>query len=369
MIRAHIIKAVTLNIAETFEAYTLRKVKEYHMATIKEIAALAGVSRGTVDRVLNNRGSVNANTAKKIEEIAKALDYRPNKAGLVLAASKKRLKLGVIIFSAENPFFSDVLDGINSKAEELSEYNCSVLVKQIPINTEAQLKAINELVDADVNGIALAPCNDNRIRLRINELFEQGIPVVTLNTDIENAKRLAYVGSHYTKSGATAAGLLRLMTSSEVFVGILTGSSDILCHTERIAGFSSTLAPVSDRIHIVSVVETHDDEIESYEKTLALLNTHPEINALFFAAGGVYGGCRAVCSRRLGNRLKIIAYDKAETTEQFLRDNVLSAVICQQPHTQGKKPLDILFTYLTTGEKPADEYYYTAVDIRILENI
>ncbi len=199
------------------------------MATIKEIAALAGVSRGTVDRVLNNRGSVNANTAKKIEEIAKALDYRPNKAGLVLAASKKRLKLGVIIFSAENPFFSDVLDGINSKAEELSEYNCSVLVKQIPINTEAQLKAINELVDADVNGIALAPCNDNRIRLRINELFEQGIPVVTLNTDIENAKRLAYVGSHYTKSGATAAGLLRLMTSSEVFVGILTGSSDILC--------------------------------------------------------------------------------------------------------------------------------------------
>ena len=114
----------------------------------------------------------------------------------MLAASKKRLKLGVIIFSAENPFFSDVLDGINSKAEELSEYNCSVLVKQIPINTEAQLKAINELVDADVNGIALAPCNDNRIRLRINELFEQGIPVVTLNTDIENAKRLAYVGSH-----------------------------------------------------------------------------------------------------------------------------------------------------------------------------
>lgn len=339
------------------------------MATIKEIAALAGVSRGTVDRVLNNRGSVNSNTAKKVQEIAKALDYRPNKAGLVLAASKKRLKLGVIIFSAENPFFSDVLDGINSKAEELSEYNCSVLIKQIPINTEAQLKAINDLIAADVNGIALAPCNDNRIRLRINELYDQGIPVVTLNTDIENAKRIAYVGSHYTKSGATAAGLLRLMTSNEVSVGILTGSSDILCHTERIAGFSSTLAPFSDRIHIVSVMETHDDEIESYEKTLALLNAHPEINALFFAAGGVYGGCRAVCSMGLGGKLKIIAYDKAETTEQFLRDNVLSAIICQQPHTQGKKPLDILFTYLTTGETPENEYYYTAVDIRILENI
>ena len=63
------------------------------MATIKEIAELAGVSRGTVDRVLNNRGSVSAKTAEKILEIAKALDYKPNKAGLTLAAPKKRLKL------------------------------------------------------------------------------------------------------------------------------------------------------------------------------------------------------------------------------------------------------------------------------------
>lgn len=59
------------------------------MATIKDIAVLAGVSRGTVDRVLNNRGSVNPDTARKINEVAKALDYKPNKAGLVLAAQKK----------------------------------------------------------------------------------------------------------------------------------------------------------------------------------------------------------------------------------------------------------------------------------------
>ena len=62
------------------------------MATIKEIAELAGVSRGTVDRVLNNRGSVNPRTARKILEIAQALDYKPNKAGIVLAAQKKNLK-------------------------------------------------------------------------------------------------------------------------------------------------------------------------------------------------------------------------------------------------------------------------------------
>ncbi|MBO5031050.1 MAG: LacI family DNA-binding transcriptional regulator [Lachnospiraceae bacterium] len=339
------------------------------MATIKEIAALAGVSRGTVDRVLNNRGSVSSDTAEKIREIAKALDYRPNKAGLALAAQKKKLKLGVILFSTDNPFFADVLKGINEKSEDLAGYNCAVLVRQIPIHVDAQLNAIDELVREEVNGIALAPCNDSRIRLRINDLFELGIPVITFNTDIESSKRIAYVGSHYRKSGATAAGLLKLMTGSHVQIGIITGSSDILCHTERIAGFVDALAPYSEQMHIISVLETHDDEIESYEQTSRLLKEHPEINALFFAAGGVYGGCRAISALGLSGRLRVIAFDKADTTEQFLKEGTLSAVICQQPRTQGKKPLDLLFAYLTSGELPEKEYNYTSVDIRILENI
>ena len=120
---------------------------------------------------------------------------------------------------------------------------------------------------------------------------------------------------------------------------------------------------------IVSIIETHDDEIESYEQTMQLLKDHPEINALFFAAGGVYGGCRAISALGLSGRLRVIAFDKADTTEQFLREGMLSAVICQQPRIQGKKPLDLLFTYLTSGELPKNEYNYTAVDIRILENI
>ena len=339
------------------------------MATIKEIAALAGVSRGTVDRVLNNRGNVSPSTAAKIQEIANALDYRPNRAGLALAAQKRKLKLGVILFSLENPFFADVLEGINEKAEELADYNCSVIVKQIAMDVEKQLQAIDELLSLDVNGIALAPCNDDRIRSRINALFEKGIPVVTFNTDIENSKRLAYVGSNYTKSGAAAAGLLQLMTHGQVHVGIITGSDRILCHTERIAGFSQALSAYRDSIHIAGIIEVHDDEIESYEKTARLLEEHPEINALFFAAGGVYGGCRSVCAHGLKGKIRIIAFDKVPTTKALVEDGTIAAIICQQPKLQGSRPLSLLFAYLTTGELPEKERNYVAVDVRIKETI
>lgn len=339
------------------------------MATIKEIAALAGVSRGTVDRVLNNRGSVNPSTAEKIKEIAKALDYKPNRAGLVLAAQKKRLKLGVILFSLENPFFADVLEGINSKAEELSGYNCTVITRQIPLDVESQLAAIEALLAEEVSGIALAPCNDERIRERINQLWERGIPTVTFNTDIENSRRIAYVGSNYTKSGATAAGLLQLMTPKKVHVGIISGSSNILCHTERIAGFTEALTPYREHIQITKIVEVHDDETESYEKTTQLLMEHPEINALFFAAGGVYGGCRSVKELNRQNDICVITFDKVPTTIELLMEGVIAATICQQPKLQGSKPLALLFAYLTTGELPEKEHNYVAVDIRIKENI
>ena len=109
------------------------------MATIKEIAELAGVSRGTVDRVLNNRGAVNPKTARKVLEIAQALDYKPNRAGIVLAAQKKNLKIGVILFDTGNPFFNDVIEGVNKKAEELGGYNCSVLISRVGFDLQAQL--------------------------------------------------------------------------------------------------------------------------------------------------------------------------------------------------------------------------------------
>ena len=76
------------------------------MSTIKQIALISGVSRGTVDRVLHNRGKVNPETEQRIREAAALLNYSPSKAGRTLAVLKKNLKFGYILFSKTevNPF-------------------------------------------------------------------------------------------------------------------------------------------------------------------------------------------------------------------------------------------------------------------------
>lgn len=338
------------------------------MATIKEIAALAGVSRGTVDRVLNHRGDVSPQTEEKIMKIVRSLDYKPNKAGIVLAAQKKNLKLGVVLLGLGNPFFDDVLTGVREKAAELASYNCSVLIKQTEYSPKQQLNAIDELLEEGVNGLAISPYNDSAVREKINSLCDRGIPVVTLNTDIENSHRIAYVGSNFYRSGETAGGLMRLMTTGEVRVGIVSGSRNILCHTERIAGFTHVTAP-SSNIRIVETVNNNDDDQISYELTEKLLSNHPEINALYFTAGGVCGGCRAVDASARKNDITVITNDLVPTTREYMEKGLIAATICQQPLQQGSLPLDILFACLTTGEMPGTENNYVDVVIRIKENL
>ena len=337
------------------------------MTTIKEIADLAGVSRGTVDRVLNNRGAVSPKTAEKIMDIVRAMDYRPNRAGITLAAQKKKYKIGVILFSENNPFFDEVMEGVRIKASELQDYGITTLPRRVEFDAEAQLAAVDELLGEGIHGLMLAPYNHMRIQEKIDELVKLQIPVVTVNTDIDGSRRLAYVGSDYFQGGCTAAGLFALMTSGTVDLGIITGSSNVLCHTERIRGLRHVLEQTYPRIRIARILENHDDEFESYTLTRQLLEEYPHLDAVFFAAAGVCGGCRAI--RESGCHPKVITFDEVPTTLEMLKDGIISATISQQPVRQGSRSLDILFEYLTSGILPEQEQNFVELSIKIRENI
>ena len=207
---------------------------------------------------------------------------------------------------------------------------------------------------------------EDEYKEKIDKLVSRGIPVVTVNTDIFGSKRMAYVGSDYICGGRTAAGLLALMTEGETELGIITGSRNVLCHSERIRGLTETLEASYPRIHIAEILENHDDEFESYALTRQLLRQNSSIDALFFAAAGVFGGCKAV--QESGRHPKIVTFDEVPTTLDMLRAGVISATISQQPRKQGARSLDILFEYLTSGAPPVQEKNFVEHSIKIREN-
>jgi LacI family transcriptional regulator len=340
------------------------------LATMKQIAELAGVSRGTVDRVLNRRGSVRPETAARIREIADSLHYVPNRAARILTAQKHRISIGCLLFSTENPFFEDVLAGIHKKSSELAGFGCDIILRELKMtDAKAQLDAIDSLVSEGVHGIVLTPFNDISIAARINRLASEGIPVVTVNTDIEHCGRLAYVGSDYYRSGITAGGLLHLIAGDRAAVGVLTGSENVLCHSERIAGFRQSISQDYPGIRIAALAENHDDDFESFLATQTMLTAHPEIDALFCVAAGVYGACKAVIALGKQKKLKIICYDTVPNTREMLQNGIISAAICQDPFRQGAKSIELLFDYLMSDIQPQRQQYFTDLTIKIRENL
>ena len=338
--------------------------------TIKQIAEMCGVSRGTVDRVLNNRGKVKKETEQMIRKIAEDLGYVPNMAGKVLAANRKELASGVVLASEGNAFFDDVLRGIRRAETEIAGYGTKVILKTLKgYNVQQQREAIEE-IRPHINALILNPISDPIIAQEIDDLVDSGICVITINTDIQNSKRMCYIGSDYTKGGETACGMLGMITGgAPTKIGVITGSTLVLGHNQRITGFQNVIDRRYQDFRIVDCEQTDDDDIQAFEVTKEMLTEHPEIDAIFIVAGGVYGVCRAVISMHLEEQMHIICFDSTPASVEMIKKGVIQATICQQPFTQGNKSVHLAFNYLVSGLKPEKEYYFVKNEIKILENL
>ena len=341
------------------------------MATMKQIAELAGVSRGTVDRVLNHRGVVNEETAKKVLEIASTLNYTPSKAARSLAVMKRNLKLCYIMWDpASNPFFHQVQEGARQAAEELSGYGVTVEFLFSHFGSpEDQNALLDKAVAGGASGIAFAGINAPSTAEKIRQIQASGIPVVTANSDITGCDSLAFVGSDPVKGGEVAAAIIRMLTQGKARVGVIIGSRNALCHVERVSGFRKNIEQYAPGIEIVETIENLDEDFESFAVTRTLLEKHPDIDTLFLTGAGVYGACRAVESAKLPKPPYVVCYDCTEDTQVMLKKGVIDASICQQPEIQGAKPLEILFDYIGLGMEPEKRNYYTKAEILVRESL
>lgn len=337
--------------------------------TIKKIAELCGVSRGTVDRVLNNRGNVKKETEEKVLRIAKQLNYTPNMAAKTLAARRKNITIGIVLPAEGNDFFDDLLKGVYQAQKELGDYGISLIVKTSKgYDVEAQLENIDSISDK-ISALIIDPISDIKVEQRINRLIENGIPVSTVNTDIEGSKRLFYVGSNYTKGGEIACGMLALITGGKANIGILSASGKHGGHIRRINGFKKVCQEKYPDFNVLAYATTNDDEIQAYEVTKNMLKEHAEIDALYIAGSGVYGACRAVIALGRDKNFNVICFDRVPGTIEMIEKGLIKATICQQPYTQGNRSVHFMFNYLVSGAKPEKIQYIVKNEIRIAENI
>lgn len=337
--------------------------------TIKEIARLCGVSRGTVDRVINNRGKVRPETEALILKTIAEHGYTKNIVGRALTVKKTSPVIGVILCSEGNPFFDDVIEGFRSAERDLHDYGATIILRTMCGHEVAQQLALIDELESRISALVIQPINSRRIASRLLALKESGIPIVTVNTDIEPSSRCCYVGSNYESGGAVAAGLLALVTGGQANLGIIEGVHTLMGHVLRQKGFEDHLREIASGIRLIDRAPALDDPQQAYRATCAMLRKYPEIDAMFVVAAGVYDVCRAIIDSGREHSIRVVAYDDVPSTREMMKRGLVRAVVCQQPFEQGSRAVHEAFDMLLSGQMHEDRMLIMENQIKIAENM
>ena len=340
--------------------------------TIKQIAEKAGVSRGTVDRVLNHRGKVRPEVEENVRRIAEELGYRPNLIGRALGMSKKDVKIGVIIQASETAFIKEALKGVEAARVEVENSGGSVIVKKIVgFNVEKVLDAMDELHSQDVHAIAMMPSDHESVRDKVNLFInEYKIPIVTFNSDLDGTGRLCYVGEQSLNSGKTAGLLMgQFFRETGGKIAVISGFAFNRSLSRRVQGFREVMQEKFPMIQLLDTVYCEEKEERAQQQTEKILREHPDLKGIYMTCFGEVGVCRALKNHHADQRIIMVASDMMGRNYELLREGVINLLIGQEAIVQGYEPVMILYRLLFNGEYPQQEFQYTDIAVKTLYNI
>jgi len=340
---------------------------------IKDIARLAGVSIGTVDRVIHNRGEVADRTRIKILEILKETRYSPNLMAQVLK-SKKRFHLVSLLPapSEDNSYWKKHPLGMIRAIEELEPF--PVTLSQITfdmLNEEDFQKKADDVLALKPDGVLLAPIFKSESIAFCAMLAREQIPFVFIDGYIEDTEFIAYIGENIFQSGRVAGQLIDMITPEDgdiMVVTIARNIRNVLHLTNRTEGFLSYFADSGKNKGKKIIINIPDPASVTVHSELdKAFKANPGIKSIFITGSRLY--LIALYLEKKGLKtIDLIGYDLLDSNVRFLKSGTTRFLIGQRPEEQTYKGIKKLFEFLSLHRIP-DRIEYLPVDIVTSENI
>ena len=340
--------------------------------TIKDIAAKAKVSIGTVDRVLHKRGRVATDVEKKILRIIQETDYQPNIIARTLV-SKKQYTVAVLIpDQAFGSYWFDAKQGIEKVAKALKKYGLTVKYYLFnPDKSESFTDQASILSKKSYDAILLTPIFHNEVN-PFSELWEKAaIPYVFFNNEIPDHQPLSYIGQDNYQSGYLAGKLIHYGLTSPCSILIVHFNPKITnaAHLEiKEKGFRNYFTQNNLQQFDLLKLEISDEHKPTFIKQMDdVFQTNPNIKAVFVTNGKVYNVAEYLSQKYLSD-VKVIGYDLLPKNLHYLKQNSISFLINQNPKGQGSAALQLLADRLIF-QKPVPQLKYLPLDIITKENV
>src|SRR5215475_3107682 len=311
------------------------------------IAEMAQVSIGTVDRALHGRPGINEETRQRILQIARQVGYTPNLAARALSASKSNLKVGVCVPREIHFFYDQLWSGILDEERRAGNLGMQFVNRPVQVLGEGDADAFRELAAASVDGIILTAGNPKALQPLIDEAVAKGIHVVCVSTDAPDSKRSSIVCVEPYTNGSLAGELMGKFVQPGAKVAIIAGMLSAEDHRKKVDGFTDAFPKHCPGGKIIRVIEGHEDEEESFQKTFELLRRVQTLAGIYVNTVNCLPVCRALAQHGLEGKVKLIATDLFEEMSPHLQKGTITASIYQQPHRQGQIAVRLMADHLT----------------------
>ena len=342
------------------------------MVTMQQIADRCGVSRGTVDRALHHKEGVREEVAERIRATAREMGYISNR---LVMQQTQQWKIGVVLHSSHSMFVRMLCDLFASFSERELIPNVTVIVRSMyDMDIQHQLTLIDELVTSEhIDGLALMPLANTLVRDRINDLSEKmGIPVVTFNTDIADANRIAYVGPDNIAAGRAAAALMGMVMQGHGSVlPILGQRSGHYADSQRYTGFWAEMAENFPNIRVLHPECSFLDESLAERIAARAIQSDSSLRGIYLTSAGREGVYRAVNAGadERSEKIHVVVHDITDGNVRMVKKGTVDFIIGQDVKTQGTLPIRLLYDYLERHQFPKERMNMTDITIKFRGNV
>ncbi len=323
------------------------------MVTLKEIAKKAGVSIGTVDRVVHNRGRVAHTTAQRVRKIIAELNYKPN----ILARSLSRSKIyqfGVLMpqISPDNNYWELAVQGIDKAYQEIKIHKIEIKYFFYDgYSPSSFIKNSQQALHSGLDGLLIAPIIYRTIDDDFVRKIPKTLPYVFFNSTVPGANNISYIGQDSYQSGRLAGNLMLMMVQEPGSLVILTMMHDDYHISKRQKGFEDYIRANSKEMEIRVYGARRTEDSQTIKQLLAVIfSQNKDLRGIYVTTALTYNVAEYLQNQNCRRHVKVVGHDITVKNARYLKDGLIDFLIGQRPEIQGYQGIYSLYRHVLLKE-------------------
>lgn len=335
--------------------------------TIKDIAQLAGVSKGTIDRVIHKRGNVAKDVEDKVKKLLADIDYQPNLIARNLK-NNRIYQIGALLPDPDKDAYWEVCtDGIQQALSEFSAFDIRLSTFLFdPTDTASFMEQHQHVLDSNPDMVLMVPLFYKEAKTVLEQYKAQNIKVSTFNNQIATSVA-SFIGQDLYQSGRVAAKLMHSIVADGdmAIIHIDEKYKNAVHMQEKEKGFKSYF---EDLHHFKNdILKCKIKYTETEDKLRDFLRDHPGLTGIFVTNSKAFHVARLLGSEDK-THIKLVGYDLLDENVDHLKNGVIDFLIHQNPRQQAYLGLKFLIENLVF-EKEIPSKHLLPIDIINSENV